>query len=314
MQQIARLCRLIRKGAAAPLLAAPKRPMSHSKRPRSPRNRSDLKSVAVILCTAAALTLFAGTFRPAAAQSRQEKAKQLLDKALVALGGQSFLNVRTLKKTGRAYSFYRHNLRGLAVMTLFDAFSELREHDDPDYLPVSRREVYTEKGDYYTLFRNGHGWEVTYLGARPLPEDTLYSYRISARRDIFYILRYRLDEPDMYFYYTGTEIVDNTPTHAIDITDGNNDTVKVFLRMSDNLPVQQIYTRRDPKTRIPYEEKSIFSKYREVGWVTLPWNIQKQRDGDKIFEFFGRTAEVNGKIKADTFNIGKKVQILPPME
>lgn len=268
----------------------------------------------VAVCAAAALTLFVGTRQPLAAQGRQEKAKQLLDKALVALGGQSFLNVRTVKKTGRAYSFYRHKLSGLAVMTLFDEFGELREHDDPDYLPVSRREVYTEKGDYYTLFRNGRGWEITYLGARPLPEETLQRYRISARRDIFYILRYRLDEPDMYFYYTGTEIVDNTPTHAIDITDGNNETVKVFLRMSDNLPVQQIYTRRDPKTRIPYEEKSIFSKYREVGWVTLPWNIQKQRDGEKLFEFFGRTAEVDAKLKPDTFDIGKKVQILPPME
>ena len=288
--------------------------MKQSEYPRLVRRGRSARHAFVVLCAASALVLLSGTFRPIFAQSRQEKAKQLFDKALVALGGQSFLNVRTLKKTGRAYSFYRHKLSGLAVMTLFDEFRELRESDDPDYLPVSRREVYTEKGDYYTLFRNGQGWEVTYLGARPLPEDTLQRYRISARRDIFYILRYRLDEPDMYFYYTGTEIVDNTPTHAIDITDGNNETVKVFLRMSDNLPVQQIYTRRDPKTRIPYEEKSIFSKYREVGWVTLPWNIQKQRDGDKIFEFFGRTAEVNGKLKADTFDIGKKVQILPPME
>ena len=288
--------------------------MKHSEHPRLAGCARSTRRGLVMLCAATALILFSATFRPASAQSRQEKAKQLLDKALVALGGQSFLNIRTLKKTGRAYSFYRHNLSGLAVMTLFDEFGELREHDDPDYLPVSRREVYTEKGDYYTLFRNGQGWEVTYLGARPLPDDTLHRYRISARRDIFYILRYRLDEPDMYFYYTGTEIVDNTPTHAIDITDGNNETLTVFLRMSDNLPVQQIYTRRDPKTRIPYEEKSIFSKYREVGWVTLPWNIQKQRDDDKIFEFFGRTAEVDGKLKPDTFKIGKKIQILPPME
>ena len=288
--------------------------MKHSEHPKLVRRGRRARHVFMMLCAATALILFSGAFRPASAQSRQEKAKQLLDKALVALGGQSFLNLRTLKKTGRAYSFYRHNLSGLAVMTLFDEFGELREHDDPDYLPVSRREVYTEKGDYYTLFRNGQGWEVTYLGARPLPEDTLLRYRISARRDIFYILRYRLDEPDMYFYYTGTEILDNTPTHAIDITDGNNETVTVYLRMSDNLPVRQIYTRRDPKTRIPYEEKSIFSRYRKVGWVTLPWNIQKQRDGDKIFEFFGRTAEVNGKIQPDTFDIGKKLRILPPME
>ena len=48
--------------------------------------------------------------------------------------------------------------------------------------------------------------------------------------------------------------------------------------------------------------------------MTLPWNIQKQRDDGKILEFFGRTAEVDGKLKPDTFDIGKKVRILPPME
>ena len=288
--------------------------MNRRKRPASTPRRGILPPFAAVYCAASVLTLSLGILSPAAAQSRQEKARQLLDKALTALGGQSFLNIRTLKKTGRAYSFYRHNLRGLAVMTVFDEFGAPGGEDDLDWLPVNRREVYTEKGDYYTLFRNGRGWEVTYLGARPLPEDTLLRYRISARRDIFYILRYRLDDPDMYFYYTGTEIIDNVPTHAVDITDDQNETVTVYLRMSDTLPVQQIYTRRDPKTRIPYEEKSIFSKYREVGWVKLPWNIQKQRDGNKIFEFFGRTAEVNGKIAPGTFEISKKLRILLPME
>lgn len=246
-----------------------------------------------------------------AAQTRQEKARQLLDKALEALGGEAFLNIKTIKQTGRAYSFYRQNLSGLAVITIYNKYEPMRETGDPEWLPVSRREVYTEKGDYYVLFQNGKGWEVTYLGARPLPEDRLQRYRVSARRNIFYILRYRLDEPGMYFYHTGTEIIDNVPTHAVDIIDAEGEAVTVYLRMSDNLPVRQVYIRRDPKTRIPYEEKSIFSKYREVGDVTLPWNVQHQRDGEKIFELFGRTAEVNGKVKPGTFDLQQGIKILP---
>ena len=166
-------------------------------------------------------------------------------------------------------------------MSIYSRFEPMRESDDPDWLPVSRREVYTQKGDYYVLFQNGKGWEVTFRGARPLPEDSLHRYRESTRRDIFYILRYRFNEPGMYFYYAGTEIIDNVPTHAIEIVDGRGEAVTVYLRMSDNLPVQQVYIRRDPKTRIPYEEKSVFSKYRKVGQVTLPWNVQRRRDDSK---------------------------------
>lgn len=250
----------------------------------------------------------------ASAQNSQERAKQLLEDALTKLGGQSFLKIQSIKRTGRAYSFYRYNLRGLAVMTLFDGFEELQENKDSNWLPVSRREVYTPKGNYYTLFKNGQGWEVTYLGARPLPEDTLHKYRVATRRDIFFILRYRLNNPDMYYYYAGTEIIDNTPTYAVDITDGNSETVTVYFRMSDNLPVQQLYIRRDPKTRIPYEEKAIYSKYRKVASVTLPWNIQMQRDNEKFFEFFGRKIEVNSRLKPDVFSLEKEIKILPPMK
>ncbi len=246
-----------------------------------------------------------------AAQTRQERAKHLLDQCLEALGGDAFLNVKNMVQKGRAYSFRRQNLRGLAVMSVFTRFEPMRESDDPNWLPVSRREVYTEKGDYYVLFQNGQGWEVTYQGARPLPEDSLHRYRESTRRDIFYILRYRFNEPDMYFYYAGTEIIDNVPTHAIEIVDGRGEAVTVHLRMSDNLPVQQVYLRRDPKTRIPYEEKSLFSKYRKVGRVTVPWNVERRRDDSKIFELFGRTAEID-RAPAEMFALKKKLAILPP--
>ena len=254
--------------------------------------------------------VFATGYFTLAAQTRQERAKHLLDQCLEAIGGDAFLTVRNMVQKGRAYSFRRQNLRGLAVMSIFTRFEPMRESDDPNWLPVSRREVYTEKGDYYVLFQNGKGWEVTFRGARPLPEESLRRYRESTRRDIFYILRYRFNEPGMYFYYAGTEIIDNVPTHAIEIVDGRGEAVTVYLRMSDNLPVQQVYIRRDPKTRIPYEEKSIFSKYRKVGQVALPWNVQRRRDDSKIFELFGQTAEI-GRAPAEMFALKRKLTILP---
>ncbi len=82
--------------------------------------------------------------------------------------------------------------------------------------------------------------------------------------------------------------------------------------VSDHLPVYQLYIRRDPKTRIPYEEKSVFGKYREVDGVLIPWNIQRFRDDHKIFEMFGRRAQINGKVNAKAFDLDKRLPILPP--
>jgi len=249
---------------------------------------------------------------PAAqAQTRQEQGRQLVDQALAALGGDAFLKVRDTTKTGRAYSFYREDLRGLAVITVHERFEPIKEDAGPDWLPVSRRETYTEKGDYYSLFQNGKGWEVTYRGARPLPEERMQRHREATRRDIFYFLRYRLKEPGLYFYYRGIEIIDNVPADAVDITDSESETITVYFRRSDHLPIQQIYTRRDPKTRIPYEEKSVFSKFRKVGNLTLPWNVRQERDGEKVFELFGASIDVNQSLSDELFRLKQGLSILP---
>jgi hypothetical protein len=261
----------------------------------------------------AGLTLAAGSRPLLPAESRQEQGKQLVLKSIEALGGDAFLKMKNLTQAGRAYAFYRQDLSGLAVFTRYETYEALRADPPRDWLPVSRRDVYTEKGDYYALYKNGQGWEVTFRGARPLPKERVEQYRDSMRRNYFYFLRYRLDEPDLYFYYKGTEIINNVPTEAVEIADGEGESVTVNLRMSDHLPVQQVYLRRDPKTRIPSEEKSIYSKYRETDGVTLPWNIRQERDGEKIFEFFGNAAQINQPLNAGLFDLGKDVPVLDPL-
>ena len=82
---------------------------------------------------------------------------------------------------------------------------------------------------------------------------------------------------------------------------------------NDGLPHQQIYTRRDPKTRIPFEEKSIWSKYREVNGAMLPWNIRKERDGDVIYEQFASRVEANQQLKPKIFQLPKGAAILDPI-
>jgi hypothetical protein len=279
-----------------------------------PTKRISAAGMAAFRAVLPASLILLATAHPAPpADSRQEQGKQLVLESITALGGDAFLKMRNLTQSGRAYAFYRQDLSGLAVFTRYENYEPMRADAPRDWLPVSRRDVYTEKGDYYALYKNGQGWEITFRGARPLPKDRVEQYRDSMRRNYFYFLRYRLDEPDLYFYYKGTEIINNVPTDAVEIADAAGESVTVYLRMSDHLPVQQVYLRRDPKTRIPYEEKSIYSKYRETDGVTLPWNIRQERDSEKIFEFFGNAAQINQPLNAALFDLGKDVPVLDPL-
>lgn len=255
----------------------------------------------------------AGISAPAAlaAETRQETGERLVKEAFEAVGGQRFLDIRTQVRTGRAYSFYNRQVRGQAPITIYDRFDDPDPDADADWLPLRRREVYTRKGDYYSLFLNGKGYEVTYRGAVPQPDDYMQTYRLSSRRDLFYFMRYRRNEPDLYYYYKGAEIVDNVPCEAVDIIDAEGETVTVSLRKSDGVPLQQIYLRRNPKTRIPYEEKTVFGRYKAVGGALLPWIIQRERDGDRTFDLYAQSYEANVALSNDIFRIPPDVPLLP---
>jgi hypothetical protein len=249
---------------------------------------------------------------PSAAQVvSQEKGGQLIRQCLEALGGQTFLKMRDKVQRGRAYQFYRDRLRGLAVVTIYTRYDFKPSSPEPDWIGVRERREFGKDGDYAALFADGKGFEITFRGARPFPADYMQRYHDSLRRDIFYLLKYRFEEPGMIFESLGTEVIDNQPADAVRITDADNRSVTVYLLKSNHLPLRQEYTRRDPKTREVFREISHYSKYRTVAGVRLPWNTLLVRDDEKIFESFGETVEINTGIEESVFALKKGTKVLP---
>jgi len=70
--------------------------------------------------------------------------------------------------------------------------------------------------------------------------------------------------------------------------------------------------RRDEKTRERFEEVSRFSKYRDVSGVQWPFQIQRERNGEKIFEIFSERVSINNDLKDDVFALSSKTKVLPP--
>ena len=257
------------------------------------------------------LALVVATVAARAETQAQRKGKELLAQCLEALGGEAFLKMRDRVQTGRAYQFYQEQLRGLAVVTYLMKHDFAPSSPEPGWLGIRERRDFGKNRDWSSLFFDGKGYEITFRGARPYPEDYMQQYRERMRRDIFYILKYRMNEPGMIFESMGSEIVDLKPTDAVRITDGENKQLMVYFLKSDHLPLQQHYIRRDPKTREVFRERGHYSKYRETSGVTLPWNVLLERDGEKIFEMFVETMEINKDLEDSEFELKKGIKMLP---
>jgi hypothetical protein len=247
------------------------------------------------------------------AQTSAQKGKQILDEAVAALGGEKFLRVRDRVETGRAYSFYRAELSGLSVATIWTRYLPQPDPLEPGKLLVAERESFgKEERSGAVLFFDGKGYEITWRGARPLPQETIDRYRDSTLHNVFYILRQRLGEPGLIVEWQRSDFVDNRPVEIVNITDADNRVVTVFFDRMTKLPVRQLYYRRNPVTRERDEEVTIYSKYRDVGGgVQWPFDIQRLRNGDQIFQIYSESVSINQGLADSLFQLPAGMKILP---
>lgn len=257
----------------------------------------------------ASLTLLALTV-PAvrAAETDQQRGKRIIESALAALGGHNFLQMRDRMESGRAYSFYREQLSGLSRATIY---SRYMNPPKTGKLGVEERQAFGKNQESAVLFAMDKGHEITFRGARPLPDTQLERYRESTLHNVLYILRVRLSEPGLVFESRGSDVVENQPVETVDITDADNRSVTVQFNQSTKLPIGQIFYRRDPLTKERMAEVTLFSKYREVGdGVMWPFTIERFRNGERIYAIYSDSVTINQDLKDSLFTLPSDVKLL----
>lgn len=250
----------------------------------------------------------------AAQESKPARGKRVLDEALAALGGPKFMAMRDRTESGRAYSFYRDRLTGLARATIYTRYVMRPEPPtaEPNVYQRERQSFGKNKEEFAYLFDETKGWEINFRGVRPFPAERIERYRDSTRRNIFYILRQRMGEPGLIVESAGGQVFENQPVELVDIVDGDNNTLTVYFHRSTKLPIRQVYFRRDPVARERHEEVTIFGKFRDSGGgVMWPWAITRTRDGDKVFEIFSDSVKINTALDDSRFTLRPGVRMLP---
>jgi hypothetical protein len=254
------------------------------------------------------LAALAGMNLGYAAETAQQRGKRVVDEALEALGGQAFLHMEDRVESGRAYSFFREELSGLSLAKFYTRYVT----PGSDKIAQREREAFGKDEYSYLLFTAQDSWEITYRGARPLESRRQANYIDSTRRNIFYILRARLNEPGLTFYSQGSDFWENRPVEIVEITDSENLTVTVYFDKLNKLPVRQVYKRRNPEFKDFDTEVTVFAKYRDVGGgVKWPFDIRRDRNGEKVFEMFAESVEINKNLPDNLFTLPADVKLLP---
>jgi hypothetical protein len=241
-------------------------------------------------------------------QTSAQRGREIVDKVVLALGGDGFRFMTGRVETGRAYSFYREQISGLSIATITTKY--LPESARPALL-MKQRQEFGKKRDDVVLLSDQAAWEITYRGAKKLAADRVETFQMTTLHDIFYILRARLDEPGMAFESQGREVVENQPVETVEIYDPENRNVTAWFHQSTLLPVRQRFRRWDPLVNVRREEITRFTKFRDAGnGVMWPRDTQRERDQQKTFELYADSVTVGEAPAESLFELPPGVTIL----
>jgi hypothetical protein len=248
-----------------------------------------------------------------AAETAEQRGKRVVDEAIAALGGDAFLRVQDRVESGRAYTFYNGRISGLSIAAIYTRYLSLSGPPVIGRLEVEEKEAFgrDEKSGSVLFTDKPEGWDVTFRGARALDDERVGSYADNTLHSIFYMLRKRMSEPGFSYYFKGSDLYENRPVQIVEITGGDDVTVTVYFDQFTKLPTRQIHKRRNSEYHDFDTLVSAYARYRDVGGgVQWPLDIRRERNGDKIYEMFSESVEINKGLRDELFHLPGNVKIL----
>jgi hypothetical protein len=242
-----------------------------------------------------AMSVIPGTIpaqQPAAAPPAQHidpQARQLLDRAIQAMGGQAFLNAKSLTTRGRVFFFADGNTAGVQP---FESWFEY---------PDKRRFSYGKSKPVILINSEGKGWELDQYGLIVQPDDQIKNWNLSNRYSLENVLRVRVNDPGVLIQTGSADFVDNTPTQGIEITAPGGTSVRLDLHRQTFVPSRISYRVWNAKINDWDEYTDAYSDFKTVDGILTAMHITRYLNGDRIGETFRNSAQYNETYPANYF-------------
>ena len=249
-------------------------------------------SLASTLCAQAPTAPASQEKNPPAASRIDPKAQEVLNKAIQSLGGEAFLQAKSVYMRGRTYAISEDSASGVVP---FESTVEF---------PDKRRFSYG-KDKPITLINDGeHGWQIDRYGMVRQPLEQVRRWKNGARYGYENLLRRVIREDGVLVQDAGRDFTDNLAARVVTITDAQQVQIRVYLSTVNSLPIRVTYRVQNPETHDWEEFGEMYSDYRDFQGIQTPRHVTRSLDGDRYSEVFRNVVEYNREIPANYFTPG----------
>jgi hypothetical protein len=215
-------------------------------------------------------------------QENARQARALLNQAIQALGGQTYLNLRDMQQTGRTFGFYHGRPSGTGAV-----FWRFVEYPDRERLEL------TKERDVAYLYIADKGYEVTFKGAHAVEKKDLDDYLRRRRFSLETMLKVWLNDPGVALFYDGTALAGNLASQQVTLINSKDEAVKLLFDIDTHLPLKKSYSWRDPVDKQRNTEEEIYDNYKPVQGIMTPYNFTRYYNGDMQSQRFVNSVQFN---------------------
>ena len=151
------------------------------------------------------------------------------------------------------------------------------------------------------VYNTDKGWTLDRGGVAEAPTADVIRFQEGIKKDVGNILRHRIHEADMSFRYAGIDIVDLHEVDWVELTDSEDRTLRIAIDRSSHLPIRRDVEQRNPTTRAITKETDLYSNYHPIDGIQTPFQIQRDRNGMKIYQVFFDSCQYNTGLPASLF-------------
>jgi zinc protease len=215
------------------------------------------------------------------------KGKEILKKAVAAMGGPALLGIKDLVIKGKQ-----------TQVTQMGEFAMEMEMQvvRPNKLAAQLK---TPMGEMTMVFDGTNAWLKGPTGTRDLPGSQRENFQQESISDVHYVLQ-NFEKPEYSVQYLKDEAVDGKPADVILIRyTPTNYPMRFFLDSKTGMVLKK--TARGSGASGPTMVEETYTDYRAVNGIQYPFKTLGTSEGKKISEMAVESVKVNVGVKDETF-------------
>lgn len=218
-----------------------------------------------------------------------QKARDLLQKMIAALGGDAYLNYSTMTQQGRSYSFWQGQPNSAGLQ-----FWRFWRYPDKDRVEL------TKQRDVTYIYNGENGYEVTFKGTAKMDPKDLDNYLRARHYSMEAVTRVWMKDPATLILYAGTAVADQNMVNLVTLINKENEAVTIGIDSNTNLPIKKTYEYRDTDG-LKSTDDEIFANYRPVQGIQTPLTTSRFHNGMQTGQRFLSVVEYNVPIADSMF-------------